>query len=102
KHWPHNQRRWPRRLMLVAAIVVPLIAVAGVAFVWAQQRARRVEVSGSSLRVPAGGDLQGALDRARPGDTIFLAAGATYTGTFNLPNKPGSEFIVIRSDAPDA
>jgi hypothetical protein len=37
-----------------------------------------------SLNVPAGGDLQQALNSARPGDTVFLAAGATYTGNFVL------------------
>lgn len=103
RHWPHNQRRWPRRVMIAAAIVVPLmVAVGGLVFVLGQQRSRRVEVNGTALRVPAGGDLQGALNRARPGDTIYLAAGATYVGTFNLPSKPGNEFITIRSDAPDA
>jgi hypothetical protein len=88
--------------MIALAVALPLmVAVGGVVFILGQQRSRRVDVNGTNLRVPAGGDLQGALDRARPGDTIYLAAGATYTGNFNLPNKPGSEFITIRSDVPD-
>src|SRR5205823_5998140 len=54
------------------------------------------------IMVAAGGDLQGAIDRANPGDTILLEAGATFTGNFVLPVKPGSQMITIRSSAPDA
>jgi hypothetical protein len=54
--------------------------------------------SGQSLiRVPSGWDLQEALDRAAPGDTIELESGATYVGNFVLPAKPGETFITIRS-----
>ena len=49
------------------------------------------------IEVPAGGDLQQAIDRARPGDTIVLAPGATYVGNFVLPDKPGRQFITIRT-----
>ena len=51
--------------------------------------------------VPAGGDLQQAIDRARPGDVILLAAGATYLGNITLPNKPGNQFITIRTASRD-
>ena len=51
----------------------------------------------STLRVPSGGDLQAAIDRASPGDTIELEQGATYTGHFVLPEKPGASFITIRT-----
>ena len=54
------------------------------------------------IDVPPGGDLQAALDQARPGDTIRLSAGATYTGWFTLPAKGGSEYIVVRTNTPDA
>ncbi|MGE5357876.1 MAG: Ig-like domain-containing protein [Bacteroidales bacterium] len=54
------------------------------------------------IRVPAGGDLQQALNAALPGDTIVLAAGATYTGNFTLPAKNGTAYITIRTDAPDS
>jgi hypothetical protein len=47
--------------------------------------------------VPAGGDLQAALDAARPGDVVTLAPGATYTGNFKLPAKNGDDYIVIRT-----
>jgi Right handed beta helix region len=53
---------------------------------------------GATLHVGAGGDLQAVLDRARPGDTIVLEAGATFTGPFTLPNKTsGSGWIYIVS-----
>jgi hypothetical protein len=38
--------------------------------------------------VPAGGDLQAALDRARPGQAVLLEPGATYVGNFVLPAPP--------------
>ena len=59
----------------------------------------QTSASASVINVRAGGDLQAALERARPGDTITLAAGATYRGAFRLPNKPGANFITIRSAA---
>lgn len=48
--------------------------------------------------VPAGGNLQAAIDAALPGDSIVLQAGAVYVGSFTLPNKGGSEaYITIKS-----
>jgi hypothetical protein len=38
-----------------------------------------------TLTVPAGGDLQAALNSARPGATILLERGATFVGNFVLP-----------------
>ena len=54
--------------------------------------------TGNTIAVPAGGDLQGAIDAAQPGDVITLAPGATYTGNFILRNKNTSStsWIVIR------
>jgi hypothetical protein len=49
------------------------------------------------VRVPAGTDLQQAIERARPGQTLVLDAGATYTGNFVLPVKAGGTFITIRT-----
>ena len=51
---------------------------------------------GRTTHVAAGGDLQAALDGARPGDAITLDPGATYRGPFRLPRKEGSGWIVIR------
>lgn len=55
-------------------------------------------VSGAVRRVPAGGDLQAALDSAHAGDAIELACGATYPGSFRLSDKgPSTAVTVIRS-----
>lgn len=54
--------------------------------------------SGSVIRVPSGGDLQGALNQAQPGDQILLAAGGVYRGNFTLPVKSGSGWIVISTE----
>jgi hypothetical protein len=56
----------------------------------------------ATLTVNAGGNLQNAFDAARPGDTIVLQAGATFTGNFMLPAKGGSSYITIRSSASDS
>ena len=57
--------------------------------------------SGNTFIVNAGGDLQAAIDKAVPGDTIVLQAGATFTAgtTFTLRNKTGSGWIYIQSSA---
>jgi hypothetical protein len=55
---------------------------------------------GAVINVAAGGDFQAALNAARPGDSIVLQAGATYTTPpdgFILPNKSGAEWIVIKT-----
>jgi hypothetical protein len=49
------------------------------------------------ITVPEGADLQQAINRAMPGDTLLLAPGATYVGNFRLPVKDGREFITIRT-----
>ena len=54
-----------------------------------------------ALAVAAGGNLQSALDRARPGDVITLEAGATFVGPFTLPRKEGDGWITIRTSAPE-
>ena len=52
---------------------------------------------GATLVVPAGGDLQAAINSASSGDTIVLEAGATYRGPFTLPAKAGDSYITIQS-----
>ena len=54
-------------------------------------------LTGVSRLVGAGGDLQAALNAAQPGDEVVLANGATFTGNFILPSKPGSTTIVVRA-----
>src|SRR5580658_3244703 len=55
--------------------------------------------NGSTVHVRNGQDLQAALDAARPGDTILLEAGATFTGNFVLRPKTGDGWIYIESSA---
>jgi hypothetical protein len=50
---------------------------------------------GSTIRVPSGGDLQAALNNARPGDTILLARDGSYLGSFVLPARRGDDDRVI-------
>jgi hypothetical protein len=58
---------------------------------------------GSVVPVPAGGDLQAALDNVNCGDTIELQAGATFKGGFHLRAKACDDqhWIIIRSNTPD-
>ncbi len=56
------------------------------------------DVSAATITVPAGGNLQAAIDSALPGDTIVLTAGASYIGNFRLRNKGTStDYITIRT-----
>jgi len=55
-------------------------------------------VTGKTIHVAAGDDLQAALDRAAPGDEVVIQAGATFTGNFTLPAKGGEgKWITIRT-----
>src|SRR5215212_7655314 len=51
----------------------------------------------ATITVPAGGNLQSAINAAQYGDTIVLEAGAIYTGSYVLPLKSGTGEIVIQS-----
>jgi hypothetical protein len=53
----------------------------------------------NNINVPSGGNLQAALNAAQSGDTVTLAAGATYTGRFYLPPNYGPQWITIQSSA---
>lgn len=56
-------------------------------------------VTGTSIAVHAGGDLQSALNAAQCGDEIVLEAGASFTGNFVVPAKActASSQILVRS-----
>jgi hypothetical protein len=58
-------------------------------------------VTGNTIYVHSGGDLQSAIDNANPGDQIVIDAGITLTGNFILRYKSGQDsntnYIVIRS-----
>lgn len=55
--------------------------------------------NGRVIKVPPGGNLQGAIDRAESGDIIELQAGAVYAGQITLPNKPLTSFVTIQTSA---
>lgn len=63
-----------------------------------------LRASPTSIQVPAGGDLQHALNTALPGDTILLEAGATYVGNFYFPRRAGDDTrpITLRTAAAGA
>lgn len=87
-------------ILLCAFLLVPLTI--GAAFVYKNfGGAPELEINGATIYVKQGGDFQAAINRAKPGDTISLQAGATFKGAFKLPNKPNSEFITIRTSAAD-
>jgi hypothetical protein len=71
-----------------------------------QQRPRRVANNAQAIKVGPKDDFQAVLNEAQPGDTILLQAGATFTGSFTLPYKTGTntdaDWITIRSSASDA
>jgi hypothetical protein len=54
-------------------------------------------LSGQRIHVPAGGNLQAAINAAQPGDTIELDPGAVFTGNFTLPRKSTAGWIHIQS-----
>ncbi len=60
------------------------------------------QISGDTILVKSGESFQLALYRAKPGDTILLEPGSTFTGAFELPNKNGNEVITIRPSLPDS
>ena len=59
-------------------------------------------LSGRVLRAARSGDLQRALDGARPGDQIVLSPGVTYAGNFRLRRYVGDGWVVIRPDLPES
>src|SRR4029077_19828351 len=54
----------------------------------------QLKTTGRTIRVPAGVDLQKALDEAKGGDRIELEPRATYEGPFHLKAKDGDDWIV--------
>ncbi|HYO92632.1 MAG TPA: hypothetical protein VEQ40_13405, partial [Pyrinomonadaceae bacterium] len=87
------------------ALLCALVAVS-MSCAYAQQRQRTVTREGAdgkgAITVRAGDDLQRAINEARPGDTIYIEAGAVFKGPFTLPRKNSDAFITIRTLAPDA
>jgi hypothetical protein len=54
-------------------------------------------LAAATIGVPKGANLQQAIDTASPGDTLALAPGATFVGSFVLPARNGDAWITIRT-----
>jgi hypothetical protein len=102
-NWRKKQERGKslRLILLGVFLLVPLV-VGMVSLFNSVTPELEISASGATITVKAGGDFQSALNRAKPGDTIVLQAGATYKGSFKLPVKTGNEFITVRTSATDA
>src|SRR5688572_15324787 len=58
---------------------------------------------GRVVKVDAKGNLQSALNRARGGDVIVLASGASYIGNFKLPTRKCADgWVTVRTDLADS
>jgi hypothetical protein len=65
-------------------------------------RANTFSVGSTSATATTNGNaLRRVLSSAQPGDVIYLTAGATFEGPFQLPQKSGSGSITIRTSTPD-
>jgi Putative Ig domain len=71
--------------------------------VYVQSTMANTPAPGSTITVPAGGNVQAALNSANCGDTVALQAGATFVGKFTLPAKScdNAHWIIVRTTAPD-
>ncbi len=73
--------------MFAGAIRGPITAMPAPPQVYMDSSPATTPVTGRSIAVGAGGNLQAAIDEAKPGDEIVLAAGAVFRGNFVLRNK---------------
>jgi hypothetical protein len=79
RDFPHFRGHLIRPHFSAAALVVASAAL------WLSPNAKA-----ANFNVPAGGNLQAALDAAQPGDQVILQSGATFQGNFVLRKKAAS------------
>ena len=110
-HATHAPPR-PRRARLTTVAALPFLLLAAESGAQGATRTnpelprqsvdtRLPAAPGRTIRVSAGDNLQRAIDRARPGDVLALAPGATFRGRFTLPEKDGDGWITIRTAGDD-
>ena len=92
--WTHLFTASSRNSRLLALSLVATVAISAIII----PSEPRVQAAGQVIDVPAGGNLQQALNAVQPGGTIRLAAGATYVGSFTLPAKGGAAYILITTN----
>ncbi len=92
----------------IAATVVAVVAVFLYEFNYGRlgligpQPVIEQTAAGKVIKVPPGGNVQRAIELADSGDIVELQAGAVYSGTVNLPNKPLTDFVTIRTSSHEA
>jgi hypothetical protein len=98
---------WRRIYLVIAAVIVVFGGAAGFLafgnyFGGLLPESFETIVAGDKriIKVPAGGNLQSAINRAASGDVIVLDPGATYNEIV-LPKKNITDFITIQSSAAD-
>jgi hypothetical protein len=96
---------WLKTIVSVL-VLIPLLAI-GYVFLTKPEwnifnRFDKIEYSDKTYTVANSLQLQDALNKAQPGETILLKAGETFKGVFKLPNKNGKDFITIRTSAADS
>ena len=89
-------------VLIAAAATLAFDAYSGKIGIFTPQIELTETGAGRIIKVPPGGSIQAALARAISGDIIELQSGAVYKGALKLPNKPGGEFITIRTSANDS
>ena len=82
---------FPRRADLLVLRMLSILVMIGTCLT--------ADAVAATTTVPAGADLQLALNAARPGDVLVLQAGARYIGPFKLPPNLAGPTITIRSSA---
>lgn len=88
-------------IVLAAAAVVAIGSLTGRFDIFGPSFEIVANGNSEIIKVPANGNLQAAINRAKSGDIIELVAGATYFGEIVLPNKPLIEYVTIRTSAAD-
>ena len=81
----------------LSCLVTGSIAIAVIQRPRSVTQKNQVRVGGGRVLLGKNDDLQEAINRALPGDTLVLEAGAVFIGPFILPRKTGNTYITIQT-----